>query len=193
MLFGFFACMEATFLFANTLKFAEGGFIPLLIGLGLFAAMSNYHWGRMTLLAEAYAAYANSRTMRWFLALKQRLIDHGGVLREGFRVLKEAERIDIFMISRPVRQDTDGVPVVLRAYLKRHGTVAKQVVLLTIDQQQRPVVEPEKKYTITTFGADIYGIVAAYGYMEKPDVPSIVHEVNAHPELREMRSVAGEY
>ena len=184
VLFGFFACMEATFLFANTLKFAEGGFIPLLIGLGLFAAMSNYHWGRTTLLATAYAAYANSRTMRWFLALKQRLIDHGGVLRERSRVLKEAERIDIFMTSRPVMQDTDGVPVVLRAYLKRHGTVAKQVVLLTIDQQQRPVVEPEQRYTITTFGADVYGIVAAYGYMEKPDVPSILHEVNAHPALQ---------
>ena len=186
LLFGFFACIELTFLSANTLKFSDGGFIPLIIGLGLFAAMSNYHWGRMNLLAEAYAAYANSRTMRWFLVLKQRLIDHGGVLREGFRVLKEAERIDIFMTSRPVTKETDGVPVVLRAYLKRHGTVAKHVVLLTIDQQQRPVVEPEKKYTITSFGADVYGIVAAYGYMEKPDVPSIVHEVNAHPEFEKL-------
>jgi KUP system potassium uptake protein len=184
VLFGFFACIEATFLAANTLKFAQGGFIPLLIGLGLFAAMSNYHWGRITLLAAAYAAYANSRTMRWFLALKQRLIDHGGVLREGFRVLKEAERIDVFMTSRPVTTDTDGVPVVLRAYLKRHGAVAKHVVLLTIDQQQRSVVAPEKRYTITTFGAEVYGIVAAYGYMEKPDVPSLLHEVNAHWEFQ---------
>jgi KUP system potassium uptake protein len=184
VLFGFFACIEATFLAANTLKFTEGGFIPLLIGLGLFAAMSNYHWGRTSLLAAAYAAYANSRTMRWFLALKQRLIDHGGVLREGSRVLKEAERIDVFMTSRPVTKETDGVPVVLRAYLKRHGAVAKHVVLLTIDQQQRSVVEPEKRYTITTFGAEVYGIVAAYGYMEKPNVPSLLHEVNAHPEFQ---------
>ena len=36
----------------------------------------------------------------------------------------------------------------------------------------------------TTFGAEVYGIVAAYGYMEKPDVPSILHEVNAHPALQ---------
>lgn len=186
LLFGFFACIEATFLTANTLKFAEGGFIPLVIGLGLFAAMSNYHWGRIDLLAAAYAAYANSRTMRWFLALKQRLIDHGGMLRDRTRVLKEAERIDIFMTSRPVMQETDGVPVVLRAYLKRHGTVAKHVVLLSIDQQHRPVVAPEKRYTITTFGAEVYGLVAAYGYMEKPDVPRIVHELNAHPEFEKL-------
>ena len=103
----------------------------------------------MALLAPAYAAFANSRNMRWFLALKQRLIDHGGVLHEGLRDLKEAERTDIFMTSRPVTKETDGVPVILRAYLKRHGTVAKNLLLLTIDQQQRPVVEPEKQYDIT--------------------------------------------
>ena len=100
--FRFFACIEVTFLSANTLKFSDGGFIPLIIGLGLFAAISNYQ-GRVP-AREVYAAYANSRLMRWFLALKQRLIDHGGVLREGFRVLKRAERIDIFMISGPSRR-----------------------------------------------------------------------------------------
>ena len=63
--------------------------------------------------------------MRWFLDLKQRLIDHGGVLHENSRDLKEAERTDVFMTSRPLYKETDGVPVVLRAYLKRHGTVAK--------------------------------------------------------------------
>ena len=46
------------FLLANTLKFLEGGFVPLAIGLGLFVAMSNYHWGRHALLAQAYAGFA---------------------------------------------------------------------------------------------------------------------------------------
>ena len=112
--------------------------MPLAIGLGLFVAMSNYHWGRTRLLAPAYAAFATTRDMRWFLALKQRLIDHGGVLHEYTRDLKEAERTDVFMTSRPVTKETDGVPVVLRAYLKRHGTVAKNLLLLTIDQQRLP-------------------------------------------------------
>ena len=86
--------------------------------------------------------------MRWFLALKQRLIDYGGVLHENTRDLKEAERTDVFMTSRPVSKETDGVPVVLRAYLKRHGTVAKNLLLLTIDQQRRPGVEPAQQYDI---------------------------------------------
>jgi KUP system potassium uptake protein len=186
ILFGVFAGIEGMFLIANTLKFREGGFVPLAIGFGLFVAISNYRWGRNGLLAQAYAAFATGRDMRWFLALKQRLMDHGGVLHEHTRDLKEAERTDVFMISRPVLKETDGVPVILRAYLKRHGTVAKNLLLLTIDQQHLPVVEPARQYDITPLGANVWAIVAHFGFMQKPEVPRILHEANAHPELRHL-------
>jgi KUP system potassium uptake protein len=183
LLFGFFAGIEGMFLLANSLKFMEGGFVPLAVGFGLFVAISNYRWGRNSLLGPAYAAFAATRDMRWFLDLKQRLIDHGGVLHENTRDLKEAERTDVFMTSRPLYKETDGVPVVLRAYLKRHGTVAKNLLLLTIDQQRLPVVQPEDRYDITNLGANVWVIVAHFGFMQKPDVPRILQEVNTHPEL----------
>jgi KUP system potassium uptake protein len=183
LLFGGFACLEGMFLLANSLKFWEGGFVPLAVGLGLFVAMSNYRWGRMGLLAPAYAAYATTRDMRWFLALKQRLMDHGGMLHEHTRDLKEAERTDIFLTSRPVLKETDGVPVILRAYLKRHGTVAKNLILLTIDQQHVPVVAPARQYDITPVGANVWVIVAHFGFMQQPDIPRMLHEANAHPDL----------
>jgi KUP system potassium uptake protein len=185
LLFGFFACIEATFLIANSLKFKEGGFVPFLIGGGLFVAMSNYHWGRINLLGSAYAAYAKRRDMSWFLDLKQRLINHGGVLHDGLRTLIEAERTDIFMTSRPVTQKTDGVPVILRAYLKRHGTVAKNLLLLTIQQHNLPIMGPEKQHEINYLGANVWVIIAHYGFMQKPDVPSILQEISDHPVLRE--------
>ena len=186
LLFGMFAGLEGMFLLANSLKFLDGGFVPLAIGLGLYVAMSNYHWGRTRLLAPAYAAFATTRDMRWFLALKQRLIDHGGALHEYTRDLKEAERTDVFMTSRPVVKETDGVPVVLRAYLKRHGTVAKNLLLLTIDQQRLPVVESDQQYDIHYLGANVWTIVCHFGFMQKPDVPHILQEASAHPELRHL-------
>jgi KUP system potassium uptake protein len=76
--------------------------------------------------------------------------------------------------------------VILRAYLKRHGTVAKNLLLLTIDQQHLPVVEPKQQYDITHLGANVWVIVAHFGFMQKPDVPRILHEVNAHPALRHL-------
>ena len=186
LFFGFFAALEGMFLLANTLKFLEGGFVPIAIGLGLFVAMSNYHWGRQSLLAQAYAQFAATRDMRWFLALKQRLIDHGGQLHENTRDLKEAERTDVFMSSHPVMKETDGVPVVLRAYLKRHGTVAKNLILLTIDQQRNPFVEPDQQYEVQYLGANVWTIVAHFGFMQKPDVPTILQEANRDPDLHHL-------
>ena len=186
LLFGMFAGIEGMFLLANTLKFAEGGFVPLLIGGGLFVAMSNYHWGRIDLLASAYAAFASRRDMRWFLDLKQRVMDHGGVLHDNHRDLKEAERTDVFMTSRTVTQKTEGVPVILRAYLKRHGTVAKNLLLLTIEQHNLPVVTPETQYDVIPLGANVWVIIAHYGFMQKPDVPCILQEVSTHPALGQL-------
>jgi KUP system potassium uptake protein len=186
LLFGFFACIEGAFLFANSLKFFQGGFVPLLIGGGLFVAMSNYHWGRIDLIASAYAEFARRRNMSWFLDLKQRLRDHGGVLHDALRDLKEAERTDVFMISRPVTEDTDGVPVILRAYLKRHGTVARNLLLLTLQPHNFPYVKPENQYEIIPLGATVWVIIANYGFMQKPSVPGILLDVSAHPEFRQL-------
>ena len=186
LLFGVFAGIEAMFLLANSLKFAEGGFVPLLIGGGLYVAMSNYHWGRIDLLASAYAEFAKRRHMSWFLDLKQRLIDHGGVLRDAQRTLMEAERTDVFMTSRPVTKKTDGVPVILRAYLKRHGTVAKNLLLLSITQHNLPTVAPEKHLEIIPLGANVWTIIAHYGFMQKPDVPGILQALNTHPVFHQL-------
>jgi len=148
--------------------------------------MSNYHWGRINLLASAYGEYAKRRDMSWFLDLKQRLINHGGVLRDRQRTLIEAERTDIFMTSRPIRQKTDGVPVILRAYLKRHGTVAKNLLLLSIQQHNLPVMAPGKQHEINYLGANVWVIIAHYGFMQKPDVPVILQALNTHPVLRQL-------
>jgi KUP system potassium uptake protein len=186
LLFGFFACIEGTFLVANSLKFLQGGFVPLLIGGGLFVAMSNYHWGRIGLLASAYAEYAKRRDMSWFLNLKQRLINNNGILQDGQRTLMQVERTDVFMTSRPVTEKTDGVPVILRAYLKRHGSLAKNLLLLTIKQHNLPIVSQEKQHEIIPLGAHVWVIIANYGFMQKPNVPGILQEVGAHPALRHL-------
>ena len=133
------------------------------------------------------------RDMRWFLALKQRLIDHGGVLHEHTRDLKEAERTDVFMTSRPVTQETDGVPVILRAYLKRHGTVAKNLLLLTIDQQRRPVVEPEQQYDITLLRSQCLGDCGPFRVYAKTGCATHFARGQCPSGAPAPRSVAGEH
>jgi K+ transporter len=35
-------------------------------------------------------------------------------------------------------------------------------------------------------GANVWTIVAHFGFMQKPDVPRILQEANAHPELQHL-------
>ena len=46
LLWGTLTAVNAAFLLASTLKFLEGGFIPLTIGILLFVVMATWRWGR---------------------------------------------------------------------------------------------------------------------------------------------------
>ena len=59
LVFGPLAVIDFSFLSANSLKFFEGGFIPLSLGVVLFVVMTTWRWGRRA----TFAAYSGKRTM----------------------------------------------------------------------------------------------------------------------------------
>ena len=73
-MFGFFFVIDAMFFAANTLKFLEGGWVPLVLGVALIALMTSWKRGRDLLLARwrqdslplapFLARLPQSRTMR---------------------------------------------------------------------------------------------------------------------------------
>ena len=50
--FGVLFAVDITFFSANTLKILEGGWVPLILGLGLVALMTSWRQGRDLLLAR---------------------------------------------------------------------------------------------------------------------------------------------
>ena len=58
-LFGVFTLVNALFCIASSLKLLDGGYIPLGIGLAVFAVMLTWRWGRRA----TFAAYEAKRTM----------------------------------------------------------------------------------------------------------------------------------
>ena len=57
--FRLFTLVNFPFFAASSLKFLEGGFIPLGIGLVIFAIMRTWRWGRKA----TFAAYTAKHTM----------------------------------------------------------------------------------------------------------------------------------
>lgn len=175
LVFGLFVVIDLGFVFANSLKFLDGGYIPFFLGGLIFSVIATWRWGRH-LLRSAYDAYTDNRDMRWFLDLKGRLEAGGGFLRDSRpRAMAELDRAVVFLISRSVSGLESNMPVKLRVYLKRRGAIPKNVLLLNIEQKRVPYLR--KHYQIIDLGLNVYAVRAVFGFMENPDASRVLREL----------------
>ncbi len=172
-LFGSFAACDGAFLLANSLKFLEGGFVPLTLGLGLFAVMITWRWGRKA----TFAAYSSKHTMtmkelvRWKRA------------RETF-----FERNAILMVPKPLRSEDDNTPALLQLLLERYGMLPRNLVFVEVVHAKVPYVHKDR-YDVTVFQKDegsgsIVSVTVKFGFLEDPDVERILAELASHHQIQ---------
>jgi KUP system potassium uptake protein len=171
-----FLMIDLSYFSANTLKFIDGGYVPVIIALFLFSLMKTWQWGRGQ-LAYAYADFLKV-PIKAYVDLKQQLMD-SPTLRVGFlhRSLTQVERAIVFLTSRPILSVDDPCPIGLRVYVKRNGAIPKHIIFLNVTQLSVPTV-PDKEYVeVIRLGANIVSVNVHYGYMQRPDVPSILRSL----------------
>ncbi|HOX45025.1 MAG TPA: KUP/HAK/KT family potassium transporter [Myxococcota bacterium] len=168
--------VDLAFFTSTSVKFVQGGWIPLVIAAGLYLLMRTWQWGR-ALLAQAYARFPRMGLTR-LVELKQQLIDspERRVAYAG-RTLAEVDRAIVFLTSRAFPTPDDPCPVGVRIFMKRTGALPKHVTLLHVDQQSRPYVPEEERHTVVQLGGRVVSVHARYGYMEPPDVPALLLEL----------------
>jgi KUP system potassium uptake protein len=173
VLFGSLAAIDGLFFAANSAKFFHGGFIPFFIGLVLFVIIYTWRWGRH-IMRTAYDAFVEDRSMAWFLDLKKRVRESGSVLSDKHRyTIVQEDRAVIFLISRPIQSLESRIPVKLRVYLRRRGSVPKDMILLNIEQARVPYVH-HPKYDIKDLGENVLAVHAKFGFMENPNVANLL-------------------
>lgn len=178
--------IDLTFFSANILKFFQGGFVPILLGLAIFGVMWAWKWGRAT-VAASYAAYESYRKMGWLVELKTKLDSSSGVVHDSRpRWLAESDRVVVFMTSRPVEGPDSNVPTTLRVHIKRTGVLPKNIVILTVVQEKSPFVKKDDRYRIINFGHNMVSVQARFGFMEEPNAKKVIRE------LREQDVIRGE-
>lgn len=175
LLFGVFIGLDIWFVAANSVKFLEGGFIPFFLGLFIFAIIAIWRFGRQ-MFRKTYDAYVADKSIAWFLAMKKRLEDNGGVLRdERARFMVETDRAVVFLISRPIVNMESRIPVKLRVHLKRQGTIPKNILFLNIEQEKVPYLKRHVK--IIDLGQNVYAVRAVFGFMENPDAAKVLRDL----------------
>jgi len=156
LLVGPFVLIELVFLGSNLLKLFEGGFLPLLLGAFVAAAMLTWARGTRIVMAKSH---------RESVALA----DLARMLSKSppHRVPGTA----VFLTSDPTY-----APVALTHNLKHNKVLHEKNVVLTVRTADTPRVPPEQRVEMETLPDGFVLITLHFGYMETPNVPQALNE-----------------
>ena len=151
VVFGFAVVIDSIFFAANMLKFPEGGWVPLVLGVGLMALMTSWKRGRDLLLD------------RW---------RHDSLPLESFLARLPQSRIvrvpgmAIFLTGSP-----EYVPGALLHNLKHNKVLHERVLFVTVQNMDVPEVPAEERASVTELMPGVHRVIIRYGFMQSPHLP----------------------
>jgi KUP system potassium uptake protein len=167
-LFVLFMAVDLSFLAANMLKFFDGGFVPLVMGIGLFAIMLVWKRGRALLGAFFVRA---SKPLDEFLAGLRDGMYRGTFRGKDFAVpITRVPGAAVFLTSNPA-----GTPPLLMHHARHNKAIHERVLLLTVVNEHVPRVSGERT-EVEELEQGFYRIRIHVGFMETPDVPSSLED-----------------
>ncbi len=149
-----FLLVDVSFFSANIVKIEEGGWFPLAAAAFVFALMSTWKRGRAALAEQLKTA---GLPLEMFLDEIAR---------------KKPQRIPgtaVFMTGNP-----GSAPPVLLHHLKHNKILHERVVLVSLLTEEVPFVRGRERATVRDLGSGFFQVVARYGFMQTPDVPSLL-------------------
>lgn len=148
-----FLPIDLAFLGANLTKVDRGGWFPLLVAALGYLLFTTWTRGQQ-LVAAALSRTAESELLTHLQAAPPLRAPGTGVY-----------------LSR-----TQGVPPTLLHTLALYRVLHQHVLVLTVTVEPLPRLRGER-LAIERFAPDLTGVVARYGYMERPDVPRVLRQL----------------
>jgi KUP system potassium uptake protein len=139
LVWGPFTAINGAFLVASSLKFMEGGFVPLSVGVAAFLVMATWRWGRKA----TFAAYAARSTMT--------MADVVALHRSGTSFL---ERNALIMAPVRVRHLADRAPALVGLLWERYRVFPRNLILVEVVHPKVPYIH-EHRYHVTVFATRI--------------------------------------
>jgi KUP system potassium uptake protein len=157
-----FIFFDLGFLGGNVAKLRDGvgGWAPLIMATLIFTMMTTWKTGRASLWAFVRAAA---------LPL-QAFLDDLAAMK-----LHRVKGTAVFMSSSP-----DVTPPVLLHHVKHNKVLHEQVVLLSIQGERVPEVPVSRRVEVLDKGQGVFQVIARYGFMQTPNVPSLMEECKKH-------------
>ena len=147
-----FMAIDLTFFAATALKFFDGGWLPLMVGVVIFTIMVTWQRGREILRRRL--AQGSPVALKPFL---ESLLAHPPVRVEGTAV---------FMTADPER-----VPNALLHNLAHNKVLHERVVFLTVKVREVPWVAESERIEVQPLAPDCYLLTLSYGFQDEIDLP----------------------
>ena len=156
----FFLAVDAALVAGCAVKFLDGGWFPLVLGLLLFVVMSTWARGRALLLQS---------------------VRQDGIELQPFiesldpRSTHRAQRTAVYPVSDPAT-----VPRALLHNLKHNQVLHERNVILTVVFREVPWVPMEERVEVESLGRSFWRVTLNFGFMNTPDVPKALALTDSH-------------
>ena len=172
LLWGPLTAVNGSFLVASSLKFLDGGFVPLSIGIAVFLVMVTWRWGRKA----TFAAYSAKETITVAELVR---------LHRGCKFFME--RTAVLMAPKPLRLESDRTPALLQLLWDRYGVLPRNLIFVEVIHRKVPYIH-ENRYAVTVFYRDrargsIISVELSFGFMEDPNVERALEGMARHREI----------
>ena len=142
--------VDLAFFAANVPKIPDGGWLPILVGLGLVIQMTTWRRGR---------------------AIVSQILQRGH--RRTVDVIAEAVAGGVTTVPGTaiyMFKDPGFAPPAMISNLRHNHVLHETTVMLSVIASQSPSVEPADRTSVTTIAPGIYEVVVTFGYMDEHDV-----------------------
>jgi KUP system potassium uptake protein len=156
--------VDVAFLGANLVKIFTGGWLPIVVAVGVYTVLSTWQRGR-------------------------RIVTRNREREEG----SLSDFVEILRISQPavirvpgtavfLNRNTATTPLAMRENVEHNRTLHESVVIISIETEPVPYVAADERLTIDDLHHRDDGIslaIARYGFQEMTDLPALVRQIAA--------------
>lgn len=156
---GCFILVDSGFVAANSMKIADGGYVPLLLAAAVYGVMWIWHRG-----AQAEAARVQDYLMPIDKLLTQLVEEH----------IPRVPGTAVFL----TRTQKDAPPVLVW-HLRHNRALHERVFILTTVIEPVPRIHQGERLQVQDLAPRMWRATARFGFMERPDIPALLRHANA--------------
>ncbi|MBI2750348.1 MAG: potassium transporter Kup [Burkholderiales bacterium] len=157
---GAFLALDALLVASCSIKFLQGGWFPLVMGLGIFAVMTTWRRGRELLIDSI--RHDDPELLPFISALT------------GDSVHR-VPRTAVYPVANP-----GTVPQALMHNLKHNQVLHERNVILTVVFHEVPWIPFAERVELETLAPGFWRVQVNYGFKNTPDIPKALELCKAH-------------